>query len=122
MKKETIILFFQKYYLTIIKVLVGLFLLYWLIFFLTPKVEMAASEKEKIDSLNKKIDIIYVEQKKLDEKIVEYNNEITKIDDNLEKIKNQKTIIKEIYHEEIGRVDNYTDAELDSFFAKRYGR
>ena len=110
-----------NHYQTIIKVLFGLFILYWLIFFLTPKIEMSVGEKAQIDSLNNVVKNIYKEQQKLDSSIAVYNKEVEHIDDNISKIKSQKTIIKKVYHEEIKRAATYDDAKLDSFFTSRYG-
>jgi hypothetical protein len=49
-----------------------------------------------------------------------YNQKITEIDEDIDRVKNQKTIIKEYYHEKINSVDKLTVSELDSFFANRY--
>jgi hypothetical protein len=118
---QTIKNFLVNHYQSIIKVLFGLFILYWLIFFLTPKIEMSAGEKAQIDSLNNVVKNIYKEQQKLDSSIAVYNKEVEHIDDNISKIKGQKTIIKEVYHEEIKRAATYDDVKLDSFFTSRYG-
>jgi hypothetical protein len=112
--------FLVNHYQTIIKALFGLFILYWLIFFLTPKIEMSVGEKAQIDSLNNVVKNIYKEQQKLDSSIVVYNKKIDEVDNHIYKIKGQKTIIKKIYYEEINRVDSYTDNNIDSFFANRY--
>jgi septal ring factor EnvC (AmiA/AmiB activator) len=112
--------FLKNNYKTIAKVLVGLFLLYWVIFVLTPRVGMDALEKAKIDSLNNTIKELYKEQQKLDSAIEGYNEKIDEVDNHIDKIKGQKTIVKEIYHEEINRAGNYTEPQLDSFFSTRY--
>lgn len=113
--------FLVKHFKTILMVLFGLGLLYWVIFVLTPVITMPDKEKSKIDSLNNMIKDIYKDQNKLDSSIVNFNGQISSVDSHISEIKNQKTIIKEIYHEQINRVDNYTDYELDSFFTVRYG-
>jgi len=81
---------------------------------------MAADEKAKIDSLTLMIKEIELEQKKLDSNIVSYNQKIDEVDNHIDKIKGQKTIVKEIYHEKINSVDKLTVRELDSFFTDRY--
>jgi len=81
---------------------------------------MAADEKAKIDSLTLMIKEIELEQKKLDSNIVSYNQKIDEVDNHIDKIKGQKTIVKEIYHEKISSVDKLTVRELDSFFTDRY--
>jgi prophage DNA circulation protein len=82
---------------------------------------MSLQEKTKIDSLNIMMKELIKEQQKIDSTILNYNEKINNLDKNISTIKGQKIIIKEIYHDEINRVSNYTDAELDSFFTSRYG-
>jgi len=113
--------FIGNHFKTILTLIFGLVILYWVIFVLTPVMKMSGEEKLKIDSLNNMIKDIYKDQNRLDSVIVKYNKEVEIVDKHITEIKNQKTIIKEIYHEQINRVDNYTDNELDSFFTVRYG-
>ena len=113
--------FLKFHYKTILKIVFGLFIVYWLLFFLTPKVRMEAESKQSIESLNVEIKEIEKKQDSLSNTILEYKEEINLLDQHITTIKSQKTIIKEIYHEEIKRVNNYTDHELDSFFTVRYG-
>jgi hypothetical protein len=117
---QTILNFVKGNYKTLIKVAVGIFILYWVIYVLTPTMQMSVQEKQKIDSLNNMIKEIYKDQQKLDSNIVGYNQKIDEVDNHIDKIKGQKTIVKEIYHEEINRVDTYTDNDVDSFFSNRY--
>ncbi len=110
----------KENYKTIIKVIVGLFILYWVLYVLTPKMEMSNVEKQKMDSINIGIEKIYKDQQRIDSNIVINNKKIEEIDIHINNIKGQKTIIKEKYYEEIIRVDNYSDSDIDSFFANRY--
>lgn len=105
---------------TILQVGLGLFLLYWIIFVLTPKSGLTVEEKHKLDSLNNQINVLHEDNKNLENQIEVYNEKIEKVDNNINKIKGQKTIIKEIYHEKIDGVDKLTLDELDSFFTNRY--
>ena len=82
---------------------------------------MSTESKQKLDSLNIAIKTIELQQKKLDSNITVYTKEVEKIDTRIQHLKTEKTIIKEIYHEKIDAIDQYSDAELDEFFAKRYG-
>ena len=107
-------------YKTILKVIFGLFILYYIIFFLTPRVQMAADQKQQLDSLNVVIKQLHEDNLKLENKISDFNSEIDKVDESIGKIKNQKTIVKEIYHEKISNVDKLSSPEVDSFFANRY--
>lgn len=81
---------------------------------------MSGQEKATIDSLNIVIKDLYKVQLKLDSSIELSNKKIDSVDTDISKIKGQKTIIKEIYHEEINRAGNYTEPQLDSFFSTRY--
>ena len=112
--------FFSKNYKTLLFLLFGLFLLYWVIFFITPSVTMSNKEKSQIDSLNVVIQGLYKENLKLDSTVLNLNNEIKLVDKQIEEIKNKKVTVKKEYHEKITRVDNYTEPELDSFFSDRY--
>ena len=53
---ETVKNFIVKNYKTILAGLVGLFLLYWVIFILTPKSTMLERDRKQIDALNEKIE------------------------------------------------------------------
>jgi len=117
---ETIKNFIFKNYKTILKLGVGIFIFYWFIFILTPNVRMSEETKAKIDSLNVHIKIIEEDNKKLDTAITLYNKEVEKVDNIINNIKNEKTIIKEFYHEKIISIDNYSSAQIDSFFTNRY--
>ena len=112
--------FVKTNYLTILKIIGGIFILYWVVFILTPNVKMLESQQKRINDLNDFIIQKELEQKKLDNEIFNLNNQIKLLDLNISKIKGEKTIIKEIYHEAVNNVDNYSDAQLDSFLAKRY--
>jgi len=115
-----IIFFLIKNYKTILSGVFGIFILYYLVFFLTPKIKMADEEKNKLDSLNHMIQEIEKKQEKLDSNISNFNNKITEIDLNIDKLKGEKTIIREIYHEKINSIDKYSNPQLDSFFTNRY--
>jgi vacuolar-type H+-ATPase subunit I/STV1 len=81
---------------------------------------MSNKEKAQTDSLNVVIQGLHKENLKLDSTIFSLNNEIKLVDKQIEDIKHKKTKVKQKYHEEINRVDNYTEPELDSFFSDRY--
>ena len=119
---EKILNFIKDNYKTILKVSLALFLLYWIIFVLTPKVQIAADQKQQLDSLNVVIKQLNENNSKLENKISDFNQSIKEVDNHINSIKGQKTIIKEIYHEKISNVDKLTIHELDSFFTNRYNK
>jgi exonuclease VII small subunit len=118
---ETIMSFLKKNWKFVLGAIFALFLFYWILFFLTPKVEMSVESKQKIDSLTTFVKEIEEEQAALDDKIEVFGEEVNKIETNITKIKSQKETVREIYYEKINSVNTYNDAQLDSFFTNRYG-
>jgi hypothetical protein len=104
-----------------IKVLIVLFVIYWFFYFTTPKTTMSDEDRNKVDSLLTRIELLVENQKKLDKSILKFEGDIKVINDSIVKIKKEKLIIREIYYEEINRVRNFDDKQLDSFFTARYG-
>jgi hypothetical protein len=112
--------FLIRNFKSIIKLGFGLFILYWLIFFLTPSIKMSNESKQKIDSLNNFIKEREKIREKLDNDIINFKNEVINIDNKIDKIKTEKIIIKEYYHEKINSVDSFSHIKIDSFFTNRY--
>lgn len=117
---NNVLSFIKNNFKLILQVGLGVFLLYWIVFVLTPKSGLTVEEKQKLDSLNLQINSLHEDNKVLESQIEEYNKKIDDIDNDINKIKGQKTIIKEIYHEKIDGVDKLTLDGLDSFFTDRY--
>ena len=112
--------FITKNYMIILSVLIGLFIVYWVIFDSTSISTMSVDDKAKLDSLTNVVNKINKEQEILENEIKVLNKEVDKIDNNISTIKTNKTKTGKKYHEEISRVDKYTEPELDSFFSNRY--
>lgn len=111
--------FIVKKYKTILSILMGLFIVYW-VMTMSNTSTMSDVDKAKLDSLTNIVNQINKEQDILESKIEVINEEVHKIDDNISTIKTNKTKTGKKYHEEIKRVDNYSEPELDSFFSDRY--
>jgi peptidoglycan hydrolase CwlO-like protein len=111
--------FIVKNYKTILSVLVGLFIVYWVMTTLN-KSTMSTIDRNKLDSLTNVVNEINKEQDILESKIELIDEEVEKIDDNISKVKTNKIKTGKKYHEEINRVDKYSEPELDSFFSNRY--
>jgi peptidoglycan hydrolase CwlO-like protein len=111
--------FIVKKYNTILSVLVGLFIVYW-VMTMSNTSTMSAIDKAKLDSLTNIVNEINKEQDILESKIELIDEEVEKIDDNILKVKTNKVKTGKKYHEEINRVDKYSEPELDSFFSNRY--
>lgn len=103
------------------------FLFYWILFILTPSLNSSSKTKEEIESLKLMMTTLdeYIKQEEnkkseIDNNIESINQEIIKIDNSVSKLKNQKIIIKEYYHEKINSVDTFSDDEIDKFLSDRY--
>jgi len=112
--------FLVKYYKEIIGLFIGFFILYWVIYFSTPKNQMSGVDKYKIELMDDKIDEINKSQLKLDSSIKLLNEELISLNKNISTIKKQKIIVNRVYDKKINRVDGLNDAQLDSFFTDRY--
>ena len=110
----------NKYKKQIVYVIVGLVLLYGIIWITTRKSQIPADLKASIDSLtvvNKKL---MKSQEHMDSTISTYNSKIEQIDTRIGHIKSQTTIINKYYNDLGQQVDQYTPNQVDSFFKKRY--
>ena len=105
---------------TILIILITIVLLSIVFYILTPNSKLAEQTYQKIDSLNNLITKLEEQQKHLDSNIVNYNNRILSLDSSIDQIRKEKTTIKEIYHEKIINVDNFSNTQIDKFFTERY--
>jgi uncharacterized protein YlxW (UPF0749 family) len=114
---ESIRKFISNYYQIILAILLGLSILY----FVQPTTgTMSDVDRAKLDSLTNIVNQMNKEQDILENKVEGINKEVVKIDENISNIKANKSKIGKKYHEEINRVDRYSERELDSFFSNRY--
>lgn len=104
----------------ILFVVVGLFVMYWMVYLFTPKPQMPDLDKYKLEQLNKDIDSILKNQKQLDKRIEGYKSELTKIDSTIAQVKNQKTIVREYYKDKDKEISAMKRNQIDSLFHKRY--
>lgn len=83
------------------------------------KVDVKGYEN-KIESLQDKVDSIYVENGKLGKQIAEYQKEVEVQDNKIQSLKDKIVLIKKETNEKVKSVDTYTDDELERFFTERY--
>jgi hypothetical protein len=109
-----------KYKQPILYVIVGLFLLYGIIWISTRKPQMPADLQATIDSLTNANKALIEHQKQIDSTIHVYETEVEKVDYQIDNVKEKTIIIKEYYHEISQQVENYGVVQVDSFFKARY--
>ena len=112
--------FIKKYWKYVVGVILTIGVLYLIVYLATPKPEMSALDKYKLEQLDKDINLIIENQKKLDKQIEGYKNELSQIDSTISKVKNQKIIVKEYYKEQGEKITEMKPSEIDTLFHDRY--
>jgi len=110
----------NKYKKQIIYFIIGLFLLYGIIWLATRKPQMSADLKASIDSLTLMNKKLIESQQHMDSTIMAYEFKLNTIDSQINNIENKTVIINRYYNNLGQQVDKYTPSEIDSFFKKRY--
>lgn len=118
---EKLINLIREYIPYVVKLTIGLVSLYLFFYITTPSTEMSDKDQARIDSLIQKVEKIREEQVKIDNEILGHEKDVSIIADSILKLKNSKKTIQNIYNEEINRISTYSDKQVDSFFATRYG-
>jgi len=110
----------KKYWKYVVGVILTIGVLYLIVYLATPKPEMSALDKYKLEQLDKDINLIIENQKKLDKQIEGYKNELSQIDSTISKVKNQKIVVKEYYKEQGEKITEMKPSEIDKLFHDRY--
>ena len=103
-------------------ILIGLFIeIVWLtILITTKKPQMPVADKARLDSIYNATKKLEEQQRIYDAAIRYQQDNISAIKTQIDTLKGRTVVVKEYYHDVIKKIDNYTEAELDSFFRKRY--
>lgn len=110
----------NKYKKYILYFVLGLVLVYGIIWLSTRQPQMPAEYKAAIDSLTKANATLIEHQKQIDSTIKVYEAEVQQVDFQIDHIKEKTTIIKEYYHEQSAAVSSFEPSQVDSFFKSRY--
>ena len=96
--------------------------LFILINIFTKKEKMKEQEyiKAQIDSINKVNIELKAKQDSLDKTSKKFEDVIIQLDWKLQNVGENKTVIKEYYHEKKEKTKKYTPTQLDKFFKDRY--
>lgn len=120
MNFDTIVNFIKTNYKMIGIGLLVLFVLFWVIFILTPSMKMSAGAVEELKKLDEDIETIKLEQNILYTEIQQYEEKLDIMDENLEKINDTKNQIAGEYGEKINVARGYDHKQLVTFLAERY--
>lgn len=110
----------NKYKKQIGYIIIGLWVVYGVIWLGTRKPQMPADIKATIDSLTAANKQLLEKQKQIDSTIAVYQTEIDQLDFQVDNIKEKTTIVREYYHEVGQQAGKYTPTQIDSFFKARY--
>ncbi len=122
MKSNLIISYIKNNYKSILIFVVCLFILYWMIFVLTPLSKMSEEARFEIRELNNKIENIEKKQEKLQTEIEKYEVKIEETNNSIQQIKEIRIKVGNEYGKKINSVSNFTDTELTKFFTDRYSK
>ena len=75
---------------------------------------------KKIEQIDKDINLLIENQKKLDESINEYKNEIKKIDSTISNIRIKKEVVNNYYEQKGKEIKDANVKQVDSLLRSRY--
>ena len=97
---NTVLELLDKYKKHILYVIVGILLLFSIIWLSVRQPQMPKEYKDAIDALTKANKELVERQKQIDSTIKVYETEVKQVDYQIDTIKEKTTIIKEYYHEQ----------------------
>lgn len=112
--------FVINHYKTILFVLGGLFVFYWIVFIMTPAIKMSEQSVEELKKIDENISNLEFENKILQSEIVEFQEQIETINENIEEIEDIKVTIANDYGKKINGARSFNNGELIRFLSERY--
>jgi hypothetical protein len=112
--------FLTKNFRDIILILLGCLLVYLLVRTFTPAPDKSELLKYKLEQLDNKIKETEKRQKELDSNIALNKKDIERIDQNIDNIRTQKTVVNNYYDQKAKDIPGMTNKQIDSSFRKRY--
>lgn len=98
-----------------------IFIVFWLLFFINPKISGTKLDRTEIQKITEEIKQIKEHQYKLDSSITYFNTRITHIDTSISKVKEKRTIIEKTIYEKSNVISIFSNDQIDSFLTDRYG-
>lgn len=98
-----------------------IFIVFWLLFFITPKINGTKLDRTEIQKITEEIKQIKEYQYKLDSSISDFNLRIMNIDTSISKVKEKRTIIEKTIYEKSNIISTFNNDQIDSFLTDRYG-
>ena len=118
--REMIKDFLFKNYSSIIQTILGILLIFLLVKTFQPIPDNSELIKFKLDTLNKEIESLHLQQRSIDSCIRNTNENIKKIDNQIDSIKVEKKTINNIYNTNSTKIRNFDAKQTDSLLRIRY--
>jgi septal ring factor EnvC (AmiA/AmiB activator) len=118
--REMIKDFLFKNYSSIIQTILGILLIFLLVKTFQPIPDNSELIKFKLDTLNKEIESLHLQQRSIDSCIRNTNENIKKIDNQIDSIKVEKKTINNIYNTNSTKIRNFDAKQTDSLLRLRY--
>lgn len=120
MNFNSVMNFFKQYYKQVGIGLLVLFVLYWVIFILTPSMKMSGEAVQELKKIDEEIETIKLEQNILYTEIQHYEEQLQGLDENISQINDTQNKIAGEYGEKINAARSYDYQQLVAFLAERY--
>ena len=112
--------FFDKNFKYIITAIILIWLTFNVVDMFVRTNGMSQNDKERIEKLNQEIEVLIESQKKLDESIISYKEEVSKIHSNISNIKIKKQVVNNFYGQKQKEIKDANTKQIDSMFRSRY--
>jgi peptidoglycan hydrolase CwlO-like protein len=110
----------KNYYKEIALVLLIGAVVFLLIKVFTPAPDKSELLKYKLQQLDSTVINLKQKQKDLDNSIDIYKKDIERIDENIDNIRSQKTVVNNYYEKKANEIPSWTNQQVDSALRKRY--
>ena len=104
----------------ILFVVVGLFVMYWMVYLFTPKPQMSELDKYKLEQIDKHIKQLKKMQENLNDSLNVYEKKINEIDFKISHIKVERKEVNNYYTQKKEDIKNADKRQIDSLLRKRY--
>lgn len=112
--------FIKKYWKTALTVILGIGVLYLVVYLATPKPKMSELDKYKLEQIDKHIEQLKKLQENLNDSLNVYEKKINEIDVKISHIKVERKEVNNYYTQKREDIQNADKRQIDSLLRKRY--
>lgn len=112
--------YIKKYWKTSLMIIVGVGILYLVVFLATPKPQMSELDKYKLEQIDKNIEQLKKLQENLNDSLSVYQKKISEIDEKISTIKIERKEVNNYYTLKKEEIKNADKRQIDSLLRSRY--